>query len=104
MVNLMALTGYNVRGRPRREADIDWTTDPSQFYYDKFFEACRTLSYSDCVSLSNGLKISLRQVYNWRNGRHFPRDIGAALVVIRWVEQGKPVKLVSQRKLLSRVL
>jgi hypothetical protein len=87
------------RGRPRREADIDWSQDPGMFYYEKFYEACSTLSYSDCVSLANGLKMSLREVYNWRNRRHFPCMIGTALLVMDWVRLGKPTKLVSQRKI-----
>jgi hypothetical protein len=104
MITLMALTGYNVRGRPRVEADINWgTTDPAQFYYDRFFEACRTLSSPECRALANGLKVSLRTVYNWRNSRNFPLQLGAALVVMDWVAAGKPTKLVSQSKLLARV-
>ena len=93
----MALTGRP--GRPRREADIDWTTDPAQFYYDRFYEACSSLCYSDCLALSHTLKISLRQVYNWRNRVCFPHDIGVALHVMDWVAAGKPTKLVTQRKI-----
>lgn len=100
----MVLTGYGVRGRPRCEADLHWDNDPGQFYYDKFYEACRTLSYSDCKALSYALGISLRAVYYWRYGRTFPREIGIALMVMDWVREGKPTKLVSQRKLLSRML
>lgn len=93
----MALTGR--RGRPRRQAVIDWCTDPAKFYYDRFYEACKSLSYSDCLALSYGLDISLRQVYNWRSSVCFPRDIGLALLVMDWVRLGKPVKLVSQREI-----
>jgi len=78
--------------------------DPGQFYYDKFYDACRDLSYSDCKALSNGLKVSLRTVYFWRNRRNFPREIGTALMVMDWVGKGKPTKLVSQRELLARVV
>jgi len=93
----MALIGH--RGRPRREADIDTTEDKGLFYYKLFYDACATLSYADCVSLANGLDISLRQVYNWRNRVCFPHDIGCALLVVDWVAAGKPTKLVSQREI-----
>jgi len=92
----MALTGR--RGRPRREAVIGMAGDKGVFYYDLFYDACCTLSYPESVSLANGLKISLRQVYNWRNRMCFP-GIDRALLVIDWVAAGKPVKLVSQREI-----
>jgi len=95
----MALSSLYGRGRPRREAVIDRTEDKAMFYYDRFYKACDTLSYSDCVSLANGLDISLRQVYNWRNRVSFPHDIGIALEVMDWVAAGKPTKLVTQRKI-----
>ena len=93
----MALIGR--RGRPRREAVFPGTEDKGLFYYNLFYNACATLSYADCVSLANGLDISLRQVYNWRNSVCFPRDIGIALTVMDWVAAGKPTRLVSQREL-----
>jgi hypothetical protein len=43
--------------------------------------------------------MSLREVYNWRNCRHFPCEIGTALMVMDWVRLGKPTKLISQRKI-----
>ena len=95
---------YRRRGRPRCEAQLNLAHDPAQFYYDKFYEACHTLSYSDCLALCHALDISLRAVYAWRNGRNFPRDIGTALLVMDWVREGKPTKLVSQRELLARIL
>jgi len=91
------------RGRPRREAVLPHIEDPALFYYDRFYEACDTLSYADCVSLANGLKISVREVYNWRNRRHFPR-IGTVLFVMDWVRLGKPTKLVSQHSIMTSML
>jgi hypothetical protein len=101
ILHLMAL-GF--RGRPRREAVLPMAEDPGLFYYDRFYEACDTLSYSDCVSLANGLKISVREVYNWRNRRHFPCMIGTALFVMDWVRLGKPTKLVSQDSIMTSML
>jgi len=100
---ILALMDYS--GRPRREADLDWgTTDPAQFYYDRFYTACRTLDYSDCKALAYALDTSLRAVYFWRYGRCFPRELGVALTVMDWVAAGKPTKLVSQRQLLRKIL
>jgi hypothetical protein len=94
---------YNTRGRPRRVATIDLITDPALFYYNRFYEACRTLSYSDCVALSHALGISLRAVYFWRYGRTFPRDIGTALRVMDWVAAGKPIELEYQSQISARL-
>jgi hypothetical protein len=91
------------RGRPRCVAVIDGTQDKAMFYYDKFYEACDTLSYSDCRALAYGLDISLRQVYNWRNRKSFPR-IGLVLAVMDWVAAGKPTKLVGQREIMQSML
>jgi hypothetical protein len=81
----------NGRGRPRYVADIDNTEDKALFLYDSFYEACRNLSYRDCVALSRKYKVSLRAVYAWRNCRNLPRDIAIALQIMEWVTLGKPM-------------
>ena len=96
--------GTNGRGRPRYVADIDLTDGATLFYYDKFYEACRTLCYRDCVALSRAFGISLRAVYAWRHTRNFPRHIGTALKVIDWVREGKPMKQVHPGKVASGML
>lgn len=91
------------RGRPRCVAVFDSPGDKAMFYYDKFYAACDTLSYSDCRALAYGLDISLRQVYNWRNHKSFPR-IGLVLTVMDWVAAGKKTKLVGQREIMTSLL
>jgi len=93
---------YNTRGRPRRIAVLNFDSDPGTFYYNRFYEACRDLSYSDCVSLANGLALTVRAVYNWRNRRHFPCEIGTVLLVMDWVAAGKPTKLEYQSEISAR--
>jgi hypothetical protein len=74
-------------------ADIDaGEFDKSLLYYDKFYEACDSLCYRDCVALSRYFNISLRAVYAWRRHLNFPRHIDTALNVIGWVDAGKPMR------------
>jgi hypothetical protein len=92
------------RGRPRCVADIEFSSAAELFYRDRFFEACDSLSYSDCVALSRAFNMSLRAVYAWRRRRNFPRHIGTALTVVDWVSAGKPIKLVGQRSIMTSLL
>ncbi len=97
------MASFVFRGRPLRVAVFDSVEDKALFYYDRFYGACDTLSYSDCRALAYGLNISLREIYNWRNHSCFPH-IGLALTVMDWVAAGKPTKLVGQREIITSML
>jgi hypothetical protein len=92
------------RGRPICRAVIDFTDDPDEELYNKFYKVCRTLSCSDMRKLARGLRVTLATVYFWRQGRSFPVTKGTAAFVIRWVEQGKPTEFVIQTPTGEHVL
>lgn len=83
-------------GRPYHIADISFNKDPDQELYDRFYKACRDLRYFETVVLARALQISVRTVRNWKAGRCFPTTRGTAILIIDWVERGKPQKMVSQ--------
>lgn len=95
----MAVARPETRGRPQYVADIEFKEDPAQFYYDRFAEACRPMSYRDMLALARWLKIDLRTVYRWRAGESFPRNISTVLIVLDWVRIGKPIKQQSQKEI-----
>ena len=95
----MSLTMPETRGRPRSVADIDFKSNPAQFYYDEFYKACKPMSYREMMALARYLGIDIRTVYRWRSGESFPRNIGSMLVVLDWVREGKPIKQQTQREL-----
>ena len=83
-------------GRPYHIADIDFRHDPDQELYDRFFEACRGLCYFETVVLAKALRVNVRTVRRWKEGRNFPTTRGTAMLVISWVNSGKPMKIISQ--------
>ena len=91
-------------GRPVREADLDLEHDPNQEIYTQFYEACRTLDWADISSLARGLRVTVGAIRHWKTGRRFPMDIGTPLLVIRWVNRGKPVKMRTQAEIATSML
>jgi hypothetical protein len=83
-------------GRPYHVADIDFSHDPEQELYDRFYEVCRGFSYFDTVLLSRALGVALNTIRLWKAGQTFPARRGTAMWVIAWVESGKPQRVVTQ--------
>jgi hypothetical protein len=83
-------------GRPYHVADIDFRHDPDQELYDRFYEACRDLSYFDTVLLGRALGVALNTIRLWKAGQTFPARRGIAQQVIDWVTRGKPEKVITQ--------
>jgi hypothetical protein len=83
-------------GRPYQVADIDLTHDPDLDLYDQFYSACAELTYPDQRALARALGFEERTIRNWRAGNTFPPRKGIATMVILWVSNGKPKKLVTQ--------
>lgn len=77
-------------------ADIDMVKDPDLDLYDSFFKACSQLRYSDTVALSRAFGVGVRTVRNWKAGATFPTRRGIATLVILWVTNGKPRKIITQ--------
>ena len=90
-------------GRPVCMADIDFSRDPDQELYDRFYQVCRTLSCSDMRRLARGLRVTWATVYFWKKGKNFPATRGTAKLVIQWVEEGKPVKFMTQAQIAASV-
>lgn len=88
----------NKVGRPRYVADIK-DTNPAQYYCNKFYKACRKLSYHEMSALAQYLGMEVRTMYRWRAGESFPRELNTMLVVIRWVRDNKPIITQSQEEL-----
>ena len=85
----------NTRGRPICRAVIDFASDPDEEFYEQFYEACQQLSCSDMRKLARALRVDLTTIYRWKLRTYFPERKGIAALVIRWVQQGKPVEFVS---------
>lgn len=83
-------------GRPYHIADIDFSKDPDQELYDRFFEACRDLRYFETVVLAKACRVDIRTVRRWKEGKNFPTTRGTAILVIDWVNRGKPMKIITQ--------
>lgn len=88
-------------GRPYHEADIDFGKDPDQDLYDQFYRACRTLSYSETVFLARACKVDVRSVRNWQSGKYFPTRRGTAVLILNWVNNGKPERIIKQAELAA---
>jgi hypothetical protein len=76
-------------------AAIDFANDPDQKLYDKFYEVCATLNYSDMRKLARGLRIDESTVRYWKATKTFPVTRSTAQRVIQWVEEGKPVEFIA---------
>lgn len=90
------MAGKSKVGRPYHVADIDLSYDPDLELYDNFFNACAGLRYFETVVLSRTLGVEARTVRNWKAGLTFPKRNGIASQVIRWVNDGKPQKIITQ--------
>lgn len=88
-------------GRPYRIADICFAKDPDRDLYDQFYRVCRGLSYSDTVILARSLKVTVRTVRRWQSGKYFPARRGTAVLVLGWVDRGKPQKTITQAELAA---
>ena len=91
-------------GRPYQVADIDMIKDPDLELYDQFYAACLQLRYSDTVALSRTLGVGIRTVRNWKAGVTFPTRRGIATLVIFWVTNGKPRRVITQARAAAGVL
>lgn len=90
-------------GRPCCVADIDLRHDPDQELYNQFFDACRRLDYPDVRRLARALQVGTSTVRSWRAGQHFPTTRGTAVLVIGWVDRGKPVKMITQAEMAASI-
>lgn len=91
-------------GRPYHVADICFSKDPDQDLYDQFYRACRNLTYSETVVLARALKVDVRTVRRWQEGKSFPVRRGRAVLIIGWVDSGKPQKRITQAELAAGML
>lgn len=82
-------------GRPYRVAVMDFRHDPEQELYDKFYKACRELTYPDMTVVGRAFGVHWITVWRWKAGQTFPKQ-GIALQLIAWIEEGKPTKIVTQ--------
>jgi len=83
-------------GRPYYMADIDMANDPVMEWYDDFCDALDQLTYPDMRAVARTLGITRKTMQNWKEGRTFPAKMQVALMIVRWVNAGKPRKLVTQ--------
>lgn len=83
-------------GRPYQVAALDLAKDPAQELYDRFYQACAALRYSDTVVLSRALGLHERSIRRWQYGENFPKRDATAMLIIRWVDNGKPRKVITQ--------
>lgn len=90
-------------GRPYHIADICFGKDPDRELYDQFYRACRDLSYFETVILARACKVAVRTVRRWQSGKYFPARRGTAVLIIAWVNSGKPQKMITQEE-LSRAM
>lgn len=91
-------------GRPIWEADLDWQDNPGQEIYDQFYEACRGLNYLDMRMLAKAFRLTLTAVVDWKSGRRFPPGLESPLLLIRWVERGKPLRMRTQADIAASML
>jgi len=85
-------------------ADIDMSNDPVMEWYDEFCDAMAQLTYPDMRAVARTLGITGRTIQNWKEGRTFPAKIQVALLVVSWVKNGKPRKLVTQTSAASGMI
>lgn len=95
MYTIIKAMAINTRGRPICRAVIDFANDPDEQLYEQFYEVCRHLDCSDMRKLARAFRVDLSTVYRWKLQTYFPERKGIAALVIRWVEQGKPVEFVN---------
>lgn len=88
-------------GRPFHIADICFSDDPDRGLYDQFYRACRSLTYFETVTLARALKVDVRTVRRWQSGKYFPARRGTAILIINWVNRGKPQKMITQAELAA---
>jgi hypothetical protein len=88
-------------GRPYHVADICFAKDPDRELYDQFYRACRNLTYSETVILARAVKVDVRTVRRWQAGQYFPSRRGTAVLIIGWVDRGKPQKMITQAELAA---
>lgn len=99
----MAVASARV-GRPYHMADIDFSKDPELPLRDAFVAACATLRYFDTVVLSRTLGVDVVTVRRWKAGLCFPARRGSAQYVIKWVQDGKPRKVLTQAEINQGIL
>ncbi len=98
------MAGSGKVGRPYQVADIDFADDPDLELYDRFYEACSGLRYSDTVVLARTFGFEERTIRNWKAGFTFPPKTMIATKVILWVKNGKPRKIITQAGASAGVL
>lgn len=91
-------------GRPVYEADIDLEHDPNQEIYSQFYKACQSLTCADMRRLARALRVTLATVMRWRVGQRYPMDIGTPILIIQWVQNGKPVRMRTQAEIAASML
>ena len=91
-------------GRPYHVADICFAKDPDRDLYDQFYRVCRSLTYSETVMLARALKVDVRTVRRWQSGECFPARRGWAVLIIGWVDNGKPQKIITRGELATGML
>lgn len=90
-------------GRPCAVAVIPFQNDRKVGLLEEFYAVCSTFRYRDQMALSRALHITDRAVRSWRYREKFPRwDI--AIDVIEWVNQGKPIIMVSPSTINSELM
>ena len=85
-------------------ADIDLSHDPDLELYDQFYEACSALTYPEQTALARTLGFGTRTIRRWKEGVTFPTRKGIATLVILWVLNGKPRKVITQAGAAAGVL
>lgn len=81
-------------GRPYPVALIPFNNERKVGLLDEFWTTCAAFHYRETMAISRALGVEPRTVERWKYRESFPRwDI--AVDVIEWVNQGKPVRMVS---------
>jgi len=95
LYSIIKAMAVNTRGRPICRAVIDFANDPDAELYERFYEVCQDLDCSDMRKLARAFRVDLSTVYRWKLRTRFPETRGTASLVIRWIEQGKPIEFVN---------
>ena len=89
IIIIMAV-GFIKGGRPYFVAELDYANDRELALTSEFFKVCSRFHYQETMQLSRALGVHERTVMSWKYKERFP-SYHTALLVIDWVNRGKPV-------------
>lgn len=90
-------------GRPCAVAVMPFQNDRKVGLLDEFYGICAGFHYREIMAVSRALRVTPRAVESWKYREKFPRwDI--AIDIIEWVNQGKPIIMVSSSTFNSEIM